>query len=99
MVRYKRVPSGENSLFSLLKTKDISSFTYLYDTYSPALYGVILKIIPDRQIADEVLIEVFINIWKKLESYDPSKRRFFTWMLNIARNTAIGKVTKKSSYN
>ena len=43
----------------------------------------------DREVAHDVLQNVFVNIWRKIESYDPSKGRLFTWMLNITRNTCI----------
>jgi len=42
-----------------------------------------------------VLQEVFVNIWKKIESYDSSKGRLFTWMMNIARNAAIDKIRSR----
>jgi RNA polymerase sigma-70 factor (ECF subfamily) len=68
----------------------------LYDNYSAALFGIITQIVKDREIATDVLQEVFINIWRKRESYDPGKGRLFTWMLNIARNAAIDKIRSKS---
>jgi RNA polymerase sigma-70 factor (ECF subfamily) len=42
-----------------------------------------------------VLQEVFVNVWRKISSYDETKGRLFTWMLNIARNAAIDKVRSK----
>ncbi len=61
----------------------------LYDKYGPPLYGVILKIVGSEAIAQEVLQDTFIKIWKNGSTYDPGKGTLFTWMLNIARNTAI----------
>lgn len=84
---------------SLLKDRDNQAFSYLYDNYSSALYGVILPIINDSELANDVLQEVFINIWRKIESYDPSKGRLFTWMLNIARNASIDVLRSKSYQN
>ena len=45
------------------------------------------------------LQEVFINIWRKIESYDPVKGRLFTWMLNIARNASIDTLRSRSYQN
>jgi len=45
------------------------------------------------------LQEVFINIWRKIESYDPSRGRLFTWMLNITRNASIDTLRSKSYQN
>ncbi len=79
----------EEELVALLKNKDIAAYNALYDNYSAALYGVITRIIPAEEIAEDVLQDVFIKIWKNFESYDQSKGRLFTWMLNIARNSSI----------
>lgn len=78
-----------------LKERSEKAFGYLYDNYSGALYGVIHSIITDVETANDVLQDVFLNIWRKIDLYDPSKGRLFTWMLNIARNAAIDKFRSK----
>jgi len=83
----------------MLKDRNSQSFSYLYDHYSGALYSVILQIVSHQELANDVLQEVFINIWRKIESYDSSKGRLFTWMLNIARNAAIDSIRSKSYQN
>lgn len=75
------------------------AFSYLYDNYSASLYTVITQMIKDFEIANDVLQEVFINIYRRIESYDPSKGRLFTWMLNIARNASIDALRSKSFRN
>jgi RNA polymerase sigma-70 factor (ECF subfamily) len=59
----------------LLKQRHQSSFSYLYDNYSSALYTVILNVVKDETIAADTLQEVFVKIWKQIESYDDSKGR------------------------
>jgi len=86
-------------LVNLLKSRDAKAFSYLYDNYSGSLYTVIAQIIDDIELANDVLQEVFINIWRKIESYDPVKGRLFTWMLNIARNASIDTLRSKSFQN
>ena len=80
----------------MLNQQDQHAFSYLYDNYAGALYGIINQIVPDREIANDVLQEVFINIWKKIGTYDPAKGRLFTWMLNIARNASIDILRSRS---
>jgi RNA polymerase sigma factor (sigma-70 family) len=89
----------EQQLVSLLKSRDSKAFGYLYDNYSGALYTIIAQIVEDLELSNDVLQEVFINIWKKIESYDPGKGRLFTWMLNIARNASIDTLRSKSFQN
>lgn len=78
-----------------LRQKDSQAFSYLYDHYSGALYGVIRQIVTDAELANDVLQETFVNIWRRIDAYDQEKGRLFTWMLNIARNAAIDKTRSK----
>lgn len=86
---------SEQELVDLLQQRNQKAFGYLYDHYSAALYGIVNSIVTDKESANDVLQNVFINIWKKIESYDASKGRLFTWMLNIARNAAIDEIRSK----
>lgn len=78
-----------------LKSKRPSALEYLYDHYSGSLYGIIFRIVRQEDIAEEILQDVFLKIWDKIDNYDASKGKLFTWMLNIARNQAIDKTRSK----
>ena len=73
----------------------MEGFNYIYKSYSPVLYGVICKIINDENTAQDILQEVFMKIWNNADKYDANKGRLYTWMLNIARNSAIDKLRSK----
>lgn len=75
-----------------VKQGDSKAFEKIYDAYSSALFGVCLKIVNDQEQAEDVMQDAFVKIWKNIQSYESSKGTFFTWMLNIARNTAIDKL-------
>ena len=90
---------NEQELVALLKGRDNKAFNYLYDNYSGALYSIVLQVLGDTELANDVLQEVFVNIWRKIDMYDPTKGRLFTWMLNIARNAAIDTLRSKSYQN
>ena len=85
----------QEELLPLLLRKEEKAFTKLYDMYSKSLFGVITNLISDREEAEDVLQEVFVKIWKNIETYNQSKGRLYTWMLNIARNTTIDKLRSK----
>jgi RNA polymerase sigma factor (sigma-70 family) len=87
---------SEQELVALLQQRNEKAFGYLFDNYSGALYGIVHSIVTDKEIANDVLQNVFLNIWRKIESYDATKGRLFTWMLNIARNAAIDEIRSKS---
>jgi RNA polymerase sigma-70 factor (ECF subfamily) len=90
-----KVTYSEQELVALLQQRNEYSFGYLYDNYSGALLGVIGAIVSEQETARDVLQEVFVNIWRKIESYDPAKGRLFTWMMNVARNAAIDKIRSR----
>lgn len=85
----------EEELVALVKDKSTEAFSALYDNYSAALYGVILKVVTIEELAQDILQDSFVKIWKSFSSYDATKGRLFTWMLNIARNTAIDALRSK----
>lgn len=89
----------EAGLLKGLRAHDEQAYSYLYDHYSKALFSIILQIIPQQEIAEDVLQEVFVKIWQNIQSYDASKGRLYTWMLNIARNQSIDRTRSKDFNN
>lgn len=86
----------EEFLYSGLRSKSKQAFEYLYDNYSPALYGVVYNILHNEEASNDALQEVFVKIWNNFDSYDPERSRLYTWMMNIARNHAIDKLRSKA---
>jgi RNA polymerase sigma factor (sigma-70 family) len=95
----KKISLSEEELVRALKSQETVAIKALYDMYSGALFGVISRIIPQTEVAEDVLQETFIKIWKSADNYDPGKGRLFTWMMNIARNLAIDKLRSKDFKN
>jgi len=86
----------EKHIIAQLKEKDERAFGFLYDKYSPGLYGVIIRIVKRKALADEVLQEVFLKLWKNVDKYDNSKSKLFIWLYQIARNTSLNALDRKS---
>jgi RNA polymerase sigma-70 factor, ECF subfamily len=80
------------TLLRRVAAEDQQAFSALYQATSAKLYGVILRILRRRDIADEVLQEVFVKIWERAALYDAAKGSPITWMATIARNRAIDEV-------
>lgn len=85
----------EEELVTSLKNGNQNALGFLYDNYSSALFGVILRIVESEQNAEDILQEVFVKIWKNIASYDRSKGKLYTWLINIARNSAIDSLRAK----
>mgnify|MGYP000173499784 CR=1 FL=1 len=84
------------TLVKQFQNKDQVAFEKLYGMYSKSIHGVVYNIVKDSDIADELMQDVFIKAWNKAETYSSKKGRFFTWILNIARNAAIDKTRSKA---
>ena len=86
--------STTEQLIDRIKSGDTEAFSIIYDKYSDALYGLILKIIKQDDLAQDILQECFVKIWEKIETFNPEKGTLFTWMLNICRNKSIDSIRK-----
>jgi RNA polymerase sigma factor (sigma-70 family) len=71
------------------KQGDQACLGELYDQYAPALLGVITQIVGNPELSADCLQHTFNEIWKEKTSYDFKKERIFTWMMKIARNSAL----------
>ncbi|KST56950.1 RNA polymerase subunit sigma-70 [Methylobacterium sp. GXS13] len=69
----------------------------LYDLTSPKLFGVILRIQRDRSLAEDILQDAYLRIWRAAGSYDPEAGRPLAWLCTIARNRAIDGLRRKGA--
>lgn len=86
---------SEEELVAALQERNQQAFAYLYDNYAGALNGVITRLVEDRELAEDILQEAFVKIWNNFSSYDTTKGRLFTWMINITRNLTIDTLRSK----
>ena len=82
----------EKHIVELLQERNEKAISLLYEHYGDTLLGVANKVVRDEELAQDVLQESFVKIWKKSDSYDVSKAKLFTWLFRITRNTAIDKL-------
>ncbi|WP_113652859.1 RNA polymerase sigma factor [Pedobacter namyangjuensis] len=89
----------ENFLVDGLKRGDKVAIDKLYKMYAGSLMGIISRIVKFDEVAEDVLQDTFVKIWKSIAQYDSSKGRLFTWMANLAKNAAIDQVRSKNYVN
>lgn len=89
----------EDQLIYQLQSGNEKAFEKVYEMYSKSLYGIIYNITRDETVSEELLQDVFLKIWNNASSYDSKKGRFFTWILNIARNASIDRLRSKDFKN
>ncbi|NMB83406.1 MAG: sigma-70 family RNA polymerase sigma factor [Ignavibacteria bacterium] len=69
----------------------------LYDRYSPLLYTIIKKISPDQVTAEQILTEVFVIIWRKINHFNFRSGSVFSWLVTLARNLAVDALRRDRS--
>ena len=90
---------SEESLVEMLRNRDSKGISILYDNYSKSLFAIIIRIVENKELAEDILQEAFVKIWNNFSSYDNTKGRLYTWMLNVARNQALDKLRSKAENN
>lgn len=83
------------ALLAAVATADRAAYRRLYARTSAKLFGVVLRIVKDRGVAEEVLQEAYLGIWRGAPSYEANRARPMTWMITIARNRAIDAVRSR----
>lgn len=82
-------------LLKLISEKDTNSLSRLYDIHSKYLYTIIYYILKNEPEAEDVLQEVFLQIWEKIDSYDENLGSPLSWITKITRNKAIDRIRSK----
>ena len=93
----KSVSDIEKRIVALLEERKKEAISLIYDNYSAALFGLIIRIVNTHENAEEVLQNVLLKVWSNANTYDASKGRLYTWLVNIARNSAID-YTRSAKY-
>jgi RNA polymerase sigma-70 factor (ECF subfamily) len=97
--RKSKISLPEAELIKAIRQKQKIGSEALYDMYSASLFGVIVRIVQDEDLAQDLLQDTFVKIWNSFESYDETKGRLFTWMVNLARNLSVDKLRSKDFRN
>ena len=81
---------------SQIVQEDESALARLYDASSPLVYGLALRILGDSGAAEEVTLDVYLQVWKQANRFDPVRGRVSTWLMTMARSRAIDKLRGKA---
>ena len=79
-------------LLKAVARKNESALAGLYERYRLILFGLIMRILNNREEAEDVLQEVFIQVWRKAANFDETRGRPFTWLVTLARSRAIDRL-------
>jgi len=76
---------------------DEHALAQLYDRYRLILFGLVMRILNSREEAEDVLQEVFIQVWRRASDFDELRGRPFTWLVTLARSRAIDRLRSLAS--
>jgi RNA polymerase sigma-70 factor (ECF subfamily) len=82
----------EQELMAAVVRGDASAFSALYDRLSPVVLGMCLRVLRDRAEAEEVLGDVFLDLWRRSDRYDPSRGGVAAYLVTLARTRAIDRL-------
>jgi RNA polymerase sigma-70 factor, ECF subfamily len=82
-------------LLAAIAKQDAAAFERLYDATRAKLYGVLLRILGRPELAEEVMQETYLKVWRMADKFNPAIATPITWMVALARNRAIDIVRKK----
>lgn len=91
-----REVSPDATLVHRLLRKDVSAFEQLYDRHSRPIYSLVLRILQQAGTAEEVVQDVFLQLWRNAAQYDVSRGPFVPWLFTLARNRALDTLRLKS---
>jgi RNA polymerase sigma-70 factor (ECF subfamily) len=88
----EQAQTSDSELLHAIARGDEQALASLYDRYRLILFGLILRILHSRPEAEDVLQDVFIQVWKRAADFDESRGRPFTWLVTLARSRTIDRL-------
>ncbi|HEX8295422.1 MAG TPA: sigma-70 family RNA polymerase sigma factor [Chthoniobacteraceae bacterium] len=90
--------SEDEALMGSLVEQKPEALRQLYTRYRSVLRGVVMRVVHDEADADDVLQDVFLQLWTRADSYSPSKGKPLGWLITLARRRAIDRLRQRSAY-
>jgi len=87
--------SGDTRLIARIRAGDQGAMSELYDRYSSVVYGVALRVLQDAAAAEDILQDIFLQLWRRPDAFDGSRGSMVAWLAVIARHRAIDRLRKR----
>jgi RNA polymerase sigma-70 factor (ECF subfamily) len=89
MPAFSEQADAEHQLAAALREGKPDAPAQLYDRYAAVLLGFLVRLLPDKEVAEKVLCTTLLRAWHEIETFEPANTRLLTWLLRIARDTAL----------
>jgi RNA polymerase sigma-70 factor (ECF subfamily) len=87
---------NDEQLMERLRFRDLKAFQTLFSRYSNLVYSTTYRVLRDAHLAEDMVQEIFLRLWRKPESYTPTRGRFATWLTSVSRNRAVDEVRSRN---
>jgi RNA polymerase sigma-70 factor, ECF subfamily len=84
--------TSDVELLHAIARGDEGALARLYDTYRVILFGLLVRILNSREEAEDILQEVFLQVWRRARDFDEKRGRPFTWLVTLTRSRAIDRL-------
>jgi RNA polymerase sigma-70 factor (ECF subfamily) len=88
----KRAQDDDVALLKAIAARNEAALAAVYDRYRAILFGLLMRILNNREEAEDVLQEVFLQVWHKAKDFDENRGRPFTWLVTLARSRGIDRL-------
>jgi RNA polymerase sigma-70 factor (ECF subfamily) len=96
-LRPERAQDDDVALLKAIAAKDEAALAFLYDRYRVILFGLLMRILNNREEAEDVLQEVFLQVWRKAGDFNENRGRPFTWLVTLGRSRGIDRLRTLSA--
>ncbi len=90
--------ADDGALLAAMARGNRRAFAILYDRYSPLFVGIARKLLDDSSAAEDLVQDVFVEVWRKAETYDPTRGSARTWLLVRLRSRAIDRCRSRTRH-
>ena len=91
-MRPEQAQDNDVELLKAIVARDEAALAQLYDRYRVILFGLLMRILSNREEAEDVLQEVFLQVWRRAADFDENRGRPFTWLVTLARSRGIDRL-------
>lgn len=87
----------DSELMQKVANYESRALEVLYNRYAPIMFSLVRKIVGDEKNAEEILIDIFVMIWRKIHLFDQKSSNAYTWLITLARNKAVDSLRRLKS--
>ena len=96
--KHEKIADGDVALIQQIAQQDQVSLSQLYDRYARVVHALAYRLLGSREEAEEVVLDVFAQVWRTAERYDTGKGRVDAWLFMLTRSRALDRGRKRQRY-